>query len=324
MNTKHNYIKNFTITAELQHIRLDKFLAAQMPEISRSLLKKLIQNSDVTVNGEKKKAHYPLKKGDILKIIIPPATEPEEPKPQDIPLDIIYEDSYILVLNKQAGLVVHPAAGHPDQTLVNALLHRIGSLEVERDGIVHRLDKDTSGVMVVAKTDKAYNSLVQQFKTHQVKKNYLCITRGIPKNLSGVITFPLGRDSKMRKKITLKKNGREAVTEYEVIEQFCNYAFLLVKPKTGRTHQIRVHLKLLGTPVLCDGTYSRKSVLYNSELSGSKKEQGEKPLIDRQALHAKLLTFIHPESGGHVTFEAPIPADIQNTLESLRSFKQTD
>jgi 23S rRNA pseudouridine1911/1915/1917 synthase len=317
--------KEVILTAGRQRLRLDKFLATQLPKISRSALKTLIEDDRVTVNGEKKRAHYILKEGEKIAVSIPPAKELHEPQPQEIPLEILYEDKALLVINKQAGLVVHPAAGHRDKTLVNALLYHIGKPALgsilERQGIVHRLDRDTSGVMVIAKTQDAYESLAQQFKAYYVQKAYLAVTHGIPKTVSGVISLPIGRHQKKRKKMTVREDGRQAVTEYRVLEEFGNYALVLLTPKTGRTHQIRVHLKSLGTPVLCDATYSRRSAFYESELRGEKRKVEEKPLIARQALHAKTLTLRHPLTGELVTFEAPLPRDFQDALTALRSTK---
>lgn len=323
MNSLANSAKEIMLIAGRQRLRLDKFLAIQLPKISRSALKSLIDDGRVTVNWQKKKAHYILKEGERIVVSIPAAEKPYEPQPQEIPLKVLYEDEALLAINKQPGLVVHPAAGHRDKTLVNALLYHLGKLApgplIERRGIVHRLDRDTSGVMVVARTQGAYESLAQQFKAHNVQKSYLAITRGIPKTASGIISLPIGRHQKKRKKMAVRSNGRQAVTEYCVLERLGNFALILLKPKTGRTHQIRVHLKTLGTPVLCDATYSRKSAIYESELRGEKRKPQEKPLIARQALHAKSLTVRHPLTGEPVTFEAPLPEDFQDALTALRS-----
>lgn len=325
MNSLVNSGKEVELTAGRQRLRLDKFLATQLPRISRSVLKTLIEDGSVTVNGGKKKAHYILKEGQKVTISIPAPQKSREPQPQKIPLEILYEDESLLAINKQAGLVVHPAAGHQDKTLVNAVLYHIGKLAhgsiPERQGIVHRLDRDTSGVMVVAKTQEAYESLAHQFKAHYVQKSYLAITCGIPKTVSGIIALPIGRHLKKRKKMTVTERGRQAVTEYRVLEESGDFALVLLAPRTGRTHQIRVHLKSLGTPVLCDATYSRRSVFYESELRGEKSKPQEKPLIARQALHAKTLTLRHPVTGELVTFEAPLPEDFQATLTALRSTK---
>jgi 23S rRNA pseudouridine1911/1915/1917 synthase len=325
VRSAENLEKEITLTAGRQRLRLDRFLASQLPKISRSALKNLIKEGRITVEGQAKKAHHILREGEKVIVWLPRARLPCEPQPQNIPLEILYEDESLLTINKQAGLVVHPAAGHEDDTLVNAVLYHIGSHKPDslpqRQGIVHRLDRDTSGVMVVAKNQKACESLSAQFKSYQVKKSYLAITRGVPKTPSGTIALPIGRHQKKRKKMTVRENGRLAVTEYRVLEEFGDFALILSEPKTGRTHQIRVHLKSLGTPVLCDATYSRRSFLYESELRGEKRKSNEKPLIARQALHAKTLTVRHPLTGQVITFEAPLPADFQETLEALRRRK---
>jgi 23S rRNA pseudouridine1911/1915/1917 synthase len=286
--------------------RLDVYLAGAVPEVSRSHWKVLIQNGRVTVNGTACKPNHKLKAGDEVCWSIP-GEAPAEPQPEEIPLDILFEDDAVLVLNKSPGLVVHPAAGNESGTLVNALLfHDPAFQSVERAGIVHRLDKDTSGVMVVAKSASAMAELQRQFKARETEKRYLALVWGHPPS-SGRIENRIGRHPVHRQKMAVLNEGeREAVSNFEILEQFSEAALMQVVIETGRTHQIRVHMAHLGHPVVGDAVYgrSRKSKL---------------PLMpERQMLHAARLEFAHPSTGKRLSFEAPLSDDMNHILQLLR------
>jgi 23S rRNA pseudouridine1911/1915/1917 synthase len=287
--------------------RVDKYVAEQSPELSRSRVQQLIDESLVTVNGEAVKASQRLESGDSVLVHVPSVSEPElvaEP----LPLDVLYEDEDLLVVDKPAGLVVHPAPGHARGTLVNALLARYPDLPVgegNRPGIVHRLDKDTSGLIIVAKNEDARRDLQRQFKRGEVCKVYLALVEGRVEPERGVIDAPLGRDSRDRKRMAVVPHGgREAVTEYHVLNQLGEQTLLEVRPKTGRTHQVRVHLALVGHPVVGDRIY------------GYRKQRLE---LQRQFLHAHRLGFRLPSSGKHVEVVSGLPDDLSTVLESLRN-----
>ena len=282
--------------------RLDQFLAAAQPDISRSRWKQLIEDGRVTLNGAPVlKPNTALAPGDILACTLP-EPEPAGLVPADIPLDILYEDSDLIVLNKPAGLVVHPAPGHAADTLVNALLHHCTDLQgiggELRPGIVHRLDKDTSGVLVVAKNEAAVASLVAQFSAHTVRKEYLALVWGRPRKPAGTVDLPIGRHPIHRQKMAVTGKGRAALTHYETMAAGPLAALLRVRIETGRTHQIRVHLAQLGHPVVGDTTYGRA-------------RPGLPPGLDipRQMLHAHVLEIAHPRDGRACAFTAPPPAD---------------
>ncbi len=296
----------FLIDETRLNSRLDVFLTDELPDFSRSYLKKLIDGSLVTVNGACAKPNYKLKLGDSIEVAVPDPI-PLEVQPEPIPIHVVFEDESILVIDKPAGMVVHPAPGNYTGTLVNAVLNHCSDLSgiggVERPGIVHRLDKDTSGLIVVAKNDKALQSLTKQFKDRIVKKQYLALARGILRKRSGIINAPIGRHKINRKKMAVDiQSGRESITHYETVEQFKLFAFLRLFPKTGRTHQIRVHLSHIGNPILCDKLYSGTSS--NSLIK----------TLTRQALHAHKLEFQHPCSGRTVEFESPLPKDIASLM----------
>lgn len=313
-----------TISAEDKGKRLDLWLAS-LAEIglSRSQIKHLIDNGAVRVNGEATKSGYKTREGDRISLI-PSAPQGNEVKAENIQLDVIFEDDELIVVNKPRGMVVHPAPGNYSGTLVNALLNRtdkLASLGAPlRPGIVHRLDKDTSGLIAVAKTDQAYYSLVKQLKDRTVEKTYLTLVHGVVKGNEGVIKARIGRNPIDRKKMAVIESSkfsvlssksevknlksREAITEYKVKERFKHYTLLEVKIKTGRTHQIRVHLSHIGHSVVGDQTY------------GKKKEELQ---LNGQLLHAQKLTFAHPTTGKKVQFEAKIPAEMEAMLKKLRS-----
>ncbi len=294
--------KILTFTVEEDGIRLDKYLVKKCPELSRNQVQKLIKEGKVTVNDSPSKSGLKLALGDKVELIIPP--EKEELTPETLPLNIIYEDEEILVLDKPAGIPVHPAPGHPSHTLINAVLSHLPSLPQTGDrlrpGVVHRLDKDASGVLVIAKTSAAHESLVNQFKARSVNKGYLVLVKGklVPEH--GVIEAPIGRDPKNRKKMAVISSGREARTFYDVIKYLDDYTLLEIKTETGRTHQIRVHLAAIGHPVIGDKVYGVKS-----------------PTLSRPFLHAYRLGFRLPRSGEYKEFTSELPDDLKRALEDL-------
>ncbi len=296
-------------TVEKSGKRLDAWLAAEQPEHSRARWQSLIQEGNVTVNGESVKRNFKLRTGDEVKWTIPEPVSTEV-LPEDIPLDILYEDAHMIVINKPAGLVVHPAAGNENGTLVNALLHHCDDLagiggEI-RPGIVHRLDKDTSGVIVVAKTETALNELARQFKARETEKEYVAIVRGVPAPPRGRIETTIGRHPIHRKKMAADvRNGRNAVSMYEVTEAFSGAAFLRIRIETGRTHQIRVHMAHIKHPVIGDTLYGRAHV--------------DGIQADRQMLHAAKLSIAHPDTGEQMHFNAPLSQDMECLLTQLRN-----
>ncbi len=287
-------------------VRLDAFLAEQVPDISRSQWKTLIQNGLVKVNDVTSKPNQKLKAGDVLVWSMPEESE-EKVLPENIPLDILYEDDAVLVLNKPPGLVVHPAAGNESGTLVNALLFHHPVFEsLDRGGIVHRLDKDTSGVMVVAKSESAMMELQRQFKARETEKEYLALVWGEPPARGRIETL-IGRHPVHRQKMAvLKEGGRNAVSNYEMVEHFSEVSLVRVKIETGRTHQIRVHMAHIGHPIAGDAVYGR----------ARRHRLPQKP--ERQMLHAARLAFTHPVSGKRLSFEAPLFDDMRRILDDLR------
>jgi 23S rRNA pseudouridine1911/1915/1917 synthase len=287
--------------------RLDQFLRGELPEYSRAFLQKLIEQGHVAVNGGPAKASYKVRIGDRVRVEIPPP-RPLATLPEEIALDVLFEDDDLIVVNKPAGLVVHPAAGNYEHTLVNALLHHCrGALAgiggVERPGIVHRLDKGTSGCIVVAKTDLAHKALVAQFKSREVKKTYRAVCWGKLARPSGRIETVIGRSERDRKKMSARTSrGRPAVTDYRVLKQFADFALVEVHIHTGRTHQIRVHMAHIGHPVVGDATYGRAR---STNIS-----------VARPLLHAYKLGFTHPRSQEVVEFTAPVPDDMVEFCES--------
>jgi 23S rRNA pseudouridine1911/1915/1917 synthase len=291
--------------------RLDRYLARTLPDVSRSQVQRLIRQGLVALDGETAKPSTPVEPGMRVVVRIPPAP-PDEIHPQTIPIDVVYEDDDLLVVNKPAGMVVHPAYGHWEGTLVNALLARYPDLAVGdagRPGIVHRLDRDTSGLIVVAKTEVALEHLRQQFKSRSVKKTYLVLVHGQPPAPEGIIEAPVGRDSRRRQRMAVVPGGRAARTHYRLLEGLGDYSLLAVSPETGRTHQIRVHLAWLGVPVAGDPVYSR-----GREAREAKKRLG----LGRQFLHAWRLSFERPDGKGVMELEAPLPADLARVLRVLR------
>ena len=285
--------------------RIDSYLSSKV-EISRVTIQRLIKEEKILVNNKSTKSSYKIQQGDV---IIVNEDEPKETtiKAQDIPVEIIYEDSDIIVVNKPKGMVVHPANGNPDETLVNSLmaickdsLSGIGG-EI-RPGIVHRLDKDTSGILIVAKNDKAHINLSEQIKKHEIEKTYIALVKGIVKENEATINMPIGRSTKDRKKMAVVRTGKEAITHFKVIKRYNNYTLLEIKIETGRTHQIRVHLSQIGYPIVGDTTYSN-----------GKNEWG----IMGQCLHAKSLKFVHPITKKEMFLEAKMPEYFEKIIEEL-------
>jgi len=310
-------------TTEDKGKRLDLFLAEKELNLSRSRIQRLIKEGKILVQNKKVKPHYRIKGGEKISIQIPPP-EKLSLEPQDIPLDIVYEDKDLLVVNKAAGMVVHPAAGNYKDTLVNALLFHCKDLSgingVLRPGIVHRLDKNTSGLLVVAKNDFAHNSLAAQLKERVLSREYLAFCWGnLPKD-KGVIETLIDRSIKDRKKMAVvKQKGREAVTEYEVLERFTLGDYHRIKLKTGRTHQIRVHFLYLNHPLMGDPEYGgrkKRLGMIKENLKGLANQVLK--IIERQALHAKKIGFVHPRTGKYMVFESSLPEDMNNLLEFLR------
>lgn len=291
--------------------RLDRFLADAVPNLSRSQAQRLIREGRVTLEGEPAKPSVPVTLGTRVVVRMPPSPS-EEPIPQIIPLDVVHEDDDILVINKPAGMVVHPAHGHREGTLVNALMARYPSLAIGdagRAGIVHRLDRDTSGLIVVAKTRSALEHLRRQFKSRQVQKTYQALVHGQPPAPEGIVEAPVARDPRHRKRMAVVAGGRESRTRYRVLEDLGHYSLIAVFPETGRTHQIRVHLAWLGVPVVGDRVYA-------SDRSARRvvNDMG----LERQFLHAWRLSFEHPSGKGEIDLEAPLPPDLQRAISALR------
>jgi 23S rRNA pseudouridine1911/1915/1917 synthase len=300
-------MKTLEVVADRSGERLDSFIARRQPELSRSRIRQLIDEGLVTIDGRHAKPSAKVVDGSVVIVRVPPPAEMEL-EAEDIPLTIIYQDESVIVVDKPAGLTVHPAPGHPRGTLVNALLAACPDLRgiggTLRPGIVHRLDKDTSGLMVVAKDDRANRSLQAQLKAREVKKTYLALVSGVPSPREGTIEAPIGRNPKNRKKMAVVANGRDAQTKYKVLEVLNDgqYSLVEAKPITGRTHQIRVHFSALNHPIVGDATYGKKS-----------------QLVDRQFLHASKLDFAMPVSQRRIEFESPLPADLRRALQQLKS-----
>ena len=293
---------------ENQQMRLDKYLAEQFPEQTRSYLQKLIKEGQVLVNGKTVKSGYQLSKGDEVSVTIP---EPKEldVEPQKMELDIVYEDEDVILINKPKGMVVHPAPGHTTDTLVNGLLYHCkdnlsGINGVARPGIVHRIDRDTTGILIVCKNDMSHNSIAAQLKEHSINRRYGALVHGNLKEDTGTVEGPIGRHPVDRKKMAInERNGKPAVTHYTVLERFGNYTLIECKLETGRTHQIRVHMTSIGHPLVGDEVYGPTKCPF--------KLQG-------QCLHAMVLGFVHPRTGEYMEFSADLPEYFEDLLKKLR------
>lgn len=293
------------VNEELEGERLDAFVAEHLEYLSRTMVKILLDDGKITVNGDIKKASYHLKEGEEITVIIP---EPKQVEilAQDIPLNIIYQDKDLVVINKPQGMVVHPAHGNWDNTLVNALLYHVKDLSgingELRQGIVHRLDKDTSGLLVVAKNDQAHRHLAKQIKDHTINRQYIALVHGIISEKLGTIEAPIGRSKSDRKKMAVVKGGKMAISEYQVLDRFKDYSLVKVKLLTGRTHQIRVHFSYINHAVVGDPLYGPVKKHFNLEC---------------QALHACVLGFIHPSTEEYMEFNSDIPEYLQNIIDNL-------
>ncbi len=302
-----NTYKIDELNKDLVELRIDKAVSQKDKDLSRAAVQRMIEEGNILVNNNKTKVAYKISLGDEITII---KQEPKEVelKAEDIPLDIVYEDNDILVVNKQKGLVVHPGNGNPDGTLVNAIMNKckdsLSGIGGEiRPGIVHRIDKDTSGLLIIAKNDKAHINMSEQIKNHEVKKTYIALVRGKTKEDQATIDMPIARSNKDRTKMAVSKNGKNAITHFEVIERFDDYTLLKVNIETGRTHQIRVHLSQIGYPIVGDFVYSN----------------GKNPFgVEGQMLHSYRLEFKHPISGKEMKLEAKLPEYFEEVLEKLR------
>ena len=308
-------MNEYTVAHEDAGKRLDAYLASAL-DVSRSAVERLLEQGAVAIVGGNAVKNYRLRGGEQITVTLPDPV-PAEAQPEDIPLDIVYEDEDIVVVNKPTGMVVHPAAGNESGTLVNALLHHCrGSLSgvggVERPGIVHRIDKDTSGLLVVAKHDRAHNALAEQLKTHTVSRVYEAITIGNLREDHGTVHAPIGRHPVDRKRMAITRRegeGKDAITHYEVVERFGSFTHVRCILETGRTHQIRVHMASLGHPLLGDPVYGGDGTRFGAQ---------HRKLISGQCLHAGKLMLLHPRTGEEMTFTADLPADFAALLEILR------
>jgi 23S rRNA pseudouridine1911/1915/1917 synthase len=316
---------SFDITAGQKKERIDLFLTNLIENATRSKVQKLIDAEFVLVNDKPVKSNYKILPFDSIKITIPVSPRPENAEPEDIPLDIVYEDEYLLVVNKAAGMVAHPAYANYTGTLVNALLHHSSKLseynEPGRPGIVHRIDKDTSGLLVVAKDDVTHAKLAAQFAKHSTEREYWAICWGVFDEKKGEINSNLVRSKKDRKKFTTSlTEGKTALTYYEVIEEFEFLTLLKLNLKTGRTHQIRVHLSSIRHPIFGDEAYGGTAIHYGTSLPKIKSRiDNLLEIMPRQALHAKTLGFIHPHTNEFIRFDSPLPDDMKMLLSKLGS-----
>jgi len=316
-----------TVGAEEAGHRLDAFLAVHFPDYSRVHLRRVIAAGGVTVDGRGGKPAYRLKPRQTVSIRLPEIPR-ETPRPENIPLDVLFEDEHIVVVNKPPGMVVHPARGHWSGTLAGALQFHFGpSLSqtggLSRPGIVHRLDRDTSGVILVARNDRAHAALARQFAVRSIEKEYFAVVAGVPPHDRDWIDRPIGFHPRVREKMAVRRDGgesRPAQTFYEVTERFDGFAAMRLLPKTGRTHQLRVHLHSIGCPVLCDRQYGSRSRVTRGEIRRDPAD--DLALLERQALHARRLKFTHPETGETLEIEAPLPGDIEAVLAELRRYRR--
>ena len=297
-------------SAEHSGIRIDRFLSEQLPEHSRSYIQKLIKDGQVSIEGKAVKSNYKITVSEEITLLIPDQVIPDI-LPEDIPLDILYEDQDLIVINKPKGMVVHPAAGHYSGTLVNALMYHCkddlsGINGVMRPGIVHRIDRNTTGSLLVCKNDFAHNAIAEQLKVHSITRKYRAIVHGNLKNDQGTVDAPIGRHPIDRKKMAIEpRNGRDAITHYRVLERFGNYTYIECQLETGRTHQIRVHMSSIHHPIVGDDVYGPAKCPFSG--------------LQGQTLHAQVLGFIHPRTGEYMEFSAPLPEYFENLLTKLRS-----
>ncbi|NWF49641.1 MAG: RluA family pseudouridine synthase [Ignavibacteriaceae bacterium] len=321
--TEKNF--RFEIPEGKKKERIDLFLTNHIVNSTRSKVQKLIEAGFVKVNGKIVKSNYSVKPHDVIEACQPISPRPEKAEAEDIPLQIIYEDDYLIIVNKPAGMVAHPAYANYTGTLVNALLHHTKSLsavnEAGRPGIVHRIDKDTSGLLVVAKDDYTHAKLAEQFSKHTIEREYRAVCWGLFKDRKGIIQTNITRSKNDRKKFTISKTeGKAAITSYEVLDEFEFTSYIKLNLKTGRTHQIRVHLSGIGHPVFGDSTYGGNKLVYGAQLPKIKSRlENLLEIMPRQALHAKTLGFIHPHTKKMVRFDSELPDDFKLLLEKLRN-----
>ena len=297
----------FVISEELEDERIDKCLQVLIDSLSRSYIQKIIKDGNLEVNGKKVKSSYSVKTDDIIVFQVPDAVEPDI-LAQDIPLDILYEDEDLLIVNKPKNMVVHPAAGHATDTLVNAIMFHCkdnlsGINGVLRPGIVHRIDKDTTGSLIVCKNDFAHESIALQLKDHSITRKYRAIVHGRIKEEEGTVDAPIGRSPQDRKKMAINPSGKPAVTHYKVLQRFEEFTYIECQLETGRTHQIRVHMSSIGHPLLGDDVYCNKKTKYN---------------LQGQTLHAMVIGFIHPHTKEYIEVSAPLPEYFTHLLEILK------
>lgn len=319
--------QDLVVPPEHAGARLDWFLAQQFSSYSRVMLRKVINAAGVQVEGKRVKAAHKLQAGERITIALPELPR-EGPQPENIPLEVLYEDDHLAAINKPPGMVVHPGKGHWAGTLTAALQFHFDQLSTAggatRPGIVHRLDRDTSGVIVVAKTDRAHLRLAEQFEARTTEKEYFAICAGQADRDRDTIDLPIGTHPYQRERMAIRRDhatSREAQSFYEVAERFDGFLSFRVRPKTGRTHQIRLHLVSINCPVLCDKLYGGRASITVGEISRNPAD--ETVLLDRQALHARRLKIQHPETGEPLEFIAPIPPDLEKVLATLRQFRET-
>lgn len=331
VNTKEENTRIQLVVApgQKEQVRLDKYITLFVQNATRNKVQSAIKDGYVLVNGKEEKSSYRVQAEDVIDITLP-VPPPPEAAPENIPLDIIYEDEDLLIVNKEAGMVVHPAYGNWTGTMVNGLLYHVNDLPESDDendirpGIVHRIDKDTSGLLVVAKNENTLSNLSELFARHDIERTYWAVVWGTP-DKEGTITGNIGRSKKDRKKMTVVEDpaGKPAVTHYRVLEYFDYLSLVEVRLETGRTHQIRVHFSHINHPVFGDADYGGRSVRYGSN-TGQRKKMFENLFkkLDRQCLHAKTLGFKHPGTGEFIEFDSKLPGDFRNTLDKLRKFCQ--
>ena len=315
----------FDIKKAFEDRRIDRYLASRLPDYSRTFLQKLVKEGAVLVNGRTVKSSYDIQKGDFISVRVP-VLEESKIVPEDIPIDIVYEDDYLMLINKPYDMVVHPAGRHHCGTVVNALAFHCQNLSQVngplKAGIVHRLDRDTSGIMLTIKSDAVHSQIAMQFEKRSVRKEYLAVVEGELMFDSDEISLPIARHIIDSQKMAVRHDiGKEAVSIYEVVERFRGYTLVKVMPKTGRTHQIRVHMRAIGHPVVADFMYSSQESCYLSDLLQKKREEGELPIIDRQALHAHRIDFFHPIHNKKMEFEVDLPDDISALVKTLRDVR---
>ena len=315
----------FLVKPRMVGKRIDAYLAHRYPDYSRSVIQKVIDAGAVLINGQKAKASYKVRLDDRISAWLPELAE-DAPVPEDIPIPVVYEDEGFVVVNKPPGMVTHPAKGNWSGTLVNALQFHFDTLSSvageNRPGIVHRLDRDTSGLLIVAKDDRAHRLLAAQFEGRTIRKEYLAIVRGEPSRDSDYIEKPIGPHPTDRERMAIRlveDGAKEAATFYQVAERLRGFALVRCFPKTGRTHQIRIHLTHIGHPILADKLYSGRSKVTEGDIAGHDSPTADRAILERQALHAHRLEFDHPRTGERLALEAALPADMGGLLDELRA-----